>query len=119
MPTSIITIITVLANILISGLGGQGVISAGLQKLISSLLTAASSLFTVFATGGSPTNVLSGVLTDLESLDTALASETNLSPTDLAQAQEAMKDLQAAIAAYQQAEQVTDPSTLTPLPVVE
>lgn len=118
MPT-IISLITTLATVLLTALGGQNLISASLQKILQSLLTAAAGLFTDFTSGKTAANALAAVLATLESLDQALASETGLDPVALAQANEAMLDLQAAIQAYQAAEVTTDPSTLTPLPVVE
>ena len=114
--TTIITLISTLANILLSALGDQGILSSKLSSLISDLLGALLPLFTVFTSGATPVSELQGVLDTLKSLDTALANDTNLSPTALAQAKEALLDVQAAIAAYQQAVIATDPSTLTPLP---
>lgn len=114
--TTIITLISTLANILLSALGDQGVLSSKLSSLIGDLLSAILPLFTVFTSGSTPVNELQGVLTTLQSIDTALATDASLDPTALAQAKEALKDTQAAITAYQAAMVTTDPSTLTPLP---
>lgn len=114
--TTIITLITTLANVLLGALGSDGVLSTKLGSLIGDLLSGATAIFGVFMSGTSAANELQGVLTTLENIDQQLASNTTLDPTALAQSNEALKDVQAAVTAYQQAMVTTDPSTLTPLP---
>lgn len=114
--TTIITLITTLANVLLNALGSQGILSSKLGTLIGALLSGVTSIFSVFMTGGTAVNELQGVLTTLEGIDQQLASTTTVDPVALAQANEALKDVQAGVTAYLQAMVTTDPSTLTPLP---
>jgi len=47
-----------------------------------------------------------------------LQADTSIDPAVLSDVAEGIRDLQAAITAYQSAEVTTDPSTLTPIPEV-
>lgn len=115
--TFIISIITGLANTLLTTLAGQGVLSTNLSKLISTLLASAATLFAAFTSGGTKSSELAAVLAAIQNDLAALKSDTSLNPSVIAQLQESERLLQAAVTAYQAAQVKTDPSTLTPLPV--
>ncbi len=114
--TIIVALITTLSSTLLSILTGQKVISASLQDLINKLIQAGATLFGLFRSGANAQTELAGVLTELQNGLAALQQDTAVDPVVLAQIGEAVRMTQAAIAGYQQAQLVTDPSTLTPLP---
>ncbi len=115
-PNTIAILITTLSSTLLSILTGQKIISPSLQDLINRLIQSGATLFGLFHSGSSPQTEFTGVLAELEASLAALQQDTTVDPVILAQIQEAIRMVQASVAAYQQAQLVTDPSTLTPLP---
>lgn len=89
-------------------------VSASIDNLITAALAGASAIVTGIQSKAS-VNV---ELATLQAALTALEADTSLDPTVLADVAEGIRDLQAAITAYQSAEVSTDPSTLTPIPEV-
>ena len=119
MPLSIIvTLITTLAQTLMTILSGQGIIGTSLANLIDTLVSSGATLFGILKSGGTPSTQLSAVLTTLQADLKAVQADTTLSPTILQQIEEAIAVVEAGIAAFQQAQINTDPSTLTPIPPV-
>lgn len=120
MPvTLIITLIGLVANSVLSILTGQGVTSPALQTLITQLIALGGQLFSAFQSGSTAATEISSTLTTIEAALADVETDTNADPAVVSQVQELVKMLKAALAAEQNAEQVTDPSTLTPLPPVE
>jgi hypothetical protein len=120
MPLQLIVgLITTLASTLMTVLTGQNVVSQKLASLVDSLVAAGATLFNSFTSGGTPTNELTTVLATLQTELTAAKQDTSIDPVILDQIAEADKVVSAAIAGFQQGEQTTDPSTLTPLPPVD
>lgn len=117
-PTLIVSLITILANSIVAALGGSGVFSPNLQKLISTLIASAASLFQAFKSGISNSALVTDVITNLQNDLNALEADTSVDPTVIEQIKESIRLLQAAIQGYESAQQTTDPSTLTPLPEV-
>jgi len=93
-----------------------GVISPSLANLIASLTSAIPALIAKLEAGGTPTADELALLQAFQAEIVALQSNTTLDPSDLALASALNDALSKAIAAYQTAETVDDPSTLTPLP---
>lgn len=109
----LLTIISVIAGLLPALLKAFGV-NDNLDNLTVSLVTAVGELFAGFKSN----KPVTATLTELQSVLATLAADTSLDPTILEDVSEGISDLSAAIAAYQQAEITTDPSTLTPIPPV-
>ena len=109
----LITILTLISTLLPAVLKGFGV-SSSIDNLIPAMITALGQIITGIQTKQPVTSSLTALQTAL----TALQADTSLSPVILGDISEGISDLQAAIAAYQKAQLVTDPSTLTPLPEV-
>lgn len=93
-----------------------GVVSPSLASLIASLTSAIPTLIAKLTAGGTPTADELALLQAFQSEISALQANTDLDPADLALAAALNEALAKAIAAYQTAEIVDDPSTLTPLP---
>jgi hypothetical protein len=108
-----LTILTLIGAILPSVLKGFGV-SSTIDNLIPAMTTAITQIIAGIT---NKTPVVSS-LAALQTALTALQADTSLSPVILGDISEGVADLKAAIVAYQQAQTVTDPSTLTPLPTV-
>jgi len=89
-------------------------VSSSIDNLIPAMIAAIGQIVTGIA---SKTPVTSG-LAALQTALTALQADTSLSPVILGDISEGVADLQAAIVAYQKAQVTTDPSTLTPLPLL-
>lgn len=120
MPLQLIVgLITTLASTLMTVLTGQNVVSQKLASLVDSLVAAGATLFSAFTSGGTVTNEMKTVLTTLQTELAAAKQDTSIDPVILDQIAEADKVVSAAIAGFQQGEQTTDPSTLTPLPPVD
>lgn len=120
MPLPIIvTLITTLAQTLLTILTGQGVVSSSLAQLIDTLVASGASLFSVFKSGGTPASQLQAVLTALQADLKAVQADTTLNPAVLAQIVEAIALVETAIAAFEAAQANTDPSTLTPIPPIK
>jgi hypothetical protein len=115
----IVTLITTLANTLLTILTGQGVVSSPLAQLINTLVASGASLFGIFKSGGTPSTQLQAVLTALQADLKAVQADTTLDPKVLAQIVEAIAVVEAAIAAFEAAQAKTDPSTLTPIPPIQ
>jgi hypothetical protein len=109
----LLTILTLIGTILPSVLKGFGV-SSTIDNLIPAMTTAITQIIAGIT---NKTPVVSS-LAALQTALTALQADTSLSPVILGDISEGVADLKAAIVAYQQAQTVTDPSTLTPLPTV-
>jgi hypothetical protein len=109
----LLTILTLIGAILPSVLKGFGV-SSTIDNLIPAMTTAITQIIAGIT---NKTPVVSS-LAALQTALTALQADTSLSPVILGDISEGVADLKAAIVAYQQAQTVTDPSTLTPLPTV-
>jgi hypothetical protein len=109
----LLTILTLVGTILPSVLKGFGV-SSTIDNLIPAMTTAITQIIAGIT---NKTPVVSS-LAALQTALTALQADTSLSPVILGDISEGVADLKAAIVAYQQAQTVTDPSTLTPLPTV-
>jgi len=120
MPLPIIVaLISNLANVLVSALGGEGVISGNLAKLINTIVSSGAALFALLKSGGTPADAVLNVLNTLQTDLTAVEQDTSTDPGLLKQIQEAISLTEEAINAYEKAQTVTDPSTLTPIPPVE
>lgn len=109
----LLTILGILGPLLGPLLSKFGV-SQSIDNLITAALAAAVGIFSSLKSGASAT----GVIVALQAALTALQADTTLDPAVLSDVAEGIRDLQAAITAYQAAEVTTDPSTLTPLPEV-
>ena len=109
----LMTILALIGAILPSVLKGFGV-SATIDNLIPAMLTAITGIITGIATKAPVTTELAVLQTAL----TALQADTSISPVILRDIGEGVLVLKAAITAYQKAQLVTDPSTLTPLPTL-
>jgi hypothetical protein len=96
----------------------EGVIGAGTSNLIAALMGPLGTLISNFKAGQSPTQDTAAVLGSLMGVLTVLQSNTNLSPTILAEVKGMIADVQAALAAYVQAGKGIDLSVLTPIAVV-
>jgi hypothetical protein len=119
MPALIVSLITALANTLLSVLTGSGVASSSISNLIETLISSGAALFTSLSSGGTPSTTLQSILTALQADLEALQKDTSVDPTVIAQVTELTKMMQAAITAFEQAEVTEDTSTLTPLPPIE
>lgn len=108
------TLLLALGSLLPSILSKFG-ISASIDNLIETAFSAGVSIFSSLKTGVN----FSSVLTALQTALTAVETDTTLDPAVLSDISEGIRDLQAAITAYQAAEVTDDPSTLTPLQSVE
>jgi hypothetical protein len=86
-------------------------VSATIDNLIEAALSGAQAIIAGIQSKAS----VSAELAVLQSALTALQADTSLDPAVLSDVAEGIRDLQAAIAAYQAAEVTTDPSTLTPI----
>lgn len=115
----IATLIPLLANTLMTILTGQGISSPAIQDLVDRLVALGTSLFVSLKSGQSTGSDVSSVLATLQDSLTAIEQDTSADPAVVSQVQEIIKMIEAGITAEQQAEQVTDPSTLTPLDPVE
>jgi hypothetical protein len=109
----ILTILSLIGNILPVLLKAFGV-NSSIDNLIPSLTSAVAGIITGIQTNQPVTSELTALQTAL----TALQADTSLSPVILGDISEGVHVLQAAIVAYQKAQGVTDPSTLTPLPTL-
>ena len=109
----LLTILTLIGAILPSVLKGFGVSST-----IDNLIPAMTAAITQIIAGITNKTPVVSSLAALQTALTALQADTSLSPVILGDISEGVADLKAAIVAYQQAQTVTDPSTLTPLPTV-
>jgi hypothetical protein len=112
MPTAITLLISLLPNLLQE----LGVIPPGIATLIAQLGGAIPGLITSLASGGSVPDEIVTILGGFQAEIKVLQADTTLSPNALAIAADLDQSLTDAIAAYQKAGSVTDPSTLTPLP---
>ena len=90
-------------------------VNSNLDGLIVGLGTALASLVTGLV---NKQPVQSTVLTALQATVTALEADTSLDPTVRAEIAEGLSVLKAGIAGWQAADLDTDPSTLTPLPLL-
>jgi hypothetical protein len=90
----------------------------GVSSTIDNLIPAMVAAITQIIAGITNKTPVTSSLSALQTALTALQKDTSLSPDILGDISEGVADLQAAIAAYQKAQMVTDPSTLTPLPTV-
>ena len=109
----LLTILGILGPLLGPLLTKLGV-SQRLDNLITAALAGASAIVAGIVTKSS-------VNTELAALQAALAAlqaDTSLDPAVISDIAEGIRDLQAAITAYQAAEVTTDPSTLTPIPEI-
>ncbi len=109
----LLTIIGLIVALLPGILKGVGV-NTNIDNLVAAAGTALAAIITGLKSG----NPVNAELTALQAALTALQQDTTLDPTILGDIAEGVRDLQAAITAYQSAEVNTDPSTLTPLPQV-
>jgi tetrahydromethanopterin S-methyltransferase subunit C len=109
----LLQIIGIIGGLLPTVLKGFGV-SQTIDNLVGSLLTALSGI----VNGIQTRQPLTTELTVLESALTALEADTSLSPIILGDIAEGISALKAAIVAWKAAQVTTDPSTLTPLPLV-
>ena len=109
----LMTILTLIGAVLPSLLKAFGV-SSTIDNLIPAMTTAVAGIITGIVTKAPVTSELTVLQTAL----TALQADTSLSPIILGDISEGVADLQAAIVAYQKAQVTTDPSTLTPLPLL-
>lgn len=112
------TILLALSALLPSILGQFGV-NSNIDKLVEAVIQAIGSIFTAIKTGTSTEGEILSVLTILQTTLAAVEKDTSVDPQIVDDSAEAIRDLQAAIAAYEQAMLVEDVSTLTPLPEVE
>lgn len=111
-----LTAITLLISLLPSLLQELGVISPNMSTLIGQLGSVIPGLITALATGGSVADEVVDVLNGFAAEIKTLQADTTLSPSALAIAGDLDASLTKALAAYQAAGTVDDPSTLTPLP---
>jgi hypothetical protein len=109
----LLTILALIGTVLPVLLKSFGV-SSSIDNLIPAMLTAITEIMAGIT---NKTPVASG-LAALQTALTALQADTSLSPVVLGDISEGTAALQAAIVAYQKAQLVTDPSTLTPLPTL-
>lgn len=109
----LLTIVTLIGNLLPVLLKAFGV-SSTIDNLIPTLTAALLGIVTGIQTKAPVTSEL----TVLQAALTALQADTSLSPVILGDITEGVAALKAAITAYQAGQITTDPSTLTPLPLV-
>ena len=109
----LLTILALIGTILPVLLKSFGV-SSSIDNLIPVMLTAITEIMAGITNKTPFTSGLAALQTAL----TALQADTSLSPVILGDISEGVADLQAAIVAYQKAQLVTDPSTLTPIPTL-
>lgn len=110
------TILMLIVNLVPSILQETGVISPGIESLISKLGGALPGLITSLAAGKGPTDEVMAILDALQTEIGVLMKSTTLSPNGLALASSLDGALTDALAGYKAAQVTTDPSTLTPLP---
>lgn len=112
----ILSVVTLLIQLLPGILQGVGVISPAINKLITDLAEQIPGLIKAVTTGGSvPTEIIT-ILQSFQAEITTLQADTNLDPAALQLAATLNTALATALAAYQAAGSTTDPSNLTPLP---
>lgn len=107
-----LTSIVALLSGLLGFLGPKFGASNSLDQLIEAAFNGVPAIFAGLKSG-------SAVDAELATLKTALSvaqADTSNDPAVLAQIEEQIRDIEAAIAAYQEASKVDDPSTLTQLP---
>ena len=109
----LLTIINLIVALLPPILKGVGV-NTNIDNLVAALGTALAGIIA----GLKSSTPVQTELSVLQTALTALEQDTSLDPTILEDIGEGLRDLQAAITAYQAAQVNTDPSTLTPLPTV-
>ena len=107
-------IISIILGLLPQVLQYAGV-NANLDNLIVGLGAALTTLVTGLVT---KQPVQATALTALQATMTALEADTSLDPTVRAEIAEGLSVLKAGIAGWQAADLDTDPSTLTPLPLL-
>jgi len=115
----IVAVIMQLAQTALTVLTKQNVLSPQLSDLIGVLTESGASLFQTLRSGGTVSDEIKSILSQVQTALTAAKQDTSVAPEVIDQIVEAERVIQAAINGYEAAQQNTDPSTLTPIDPVE
>jgi hypothetical protein len=110
------TILMLIVQLLPGILSATGVVTPAIAALISQLGGSLPALITSLTAGKGPTADFMAVLAALKPEIAALKTNTALSPEDLALADSLDDAMTKALAGYADAEDKTDPNSLTDLP---
>ena len=109
------TVLTLLGTLIPTILQNSGVIGAGTNNLITSLIAPLESLFTSLKTGTTKTSDGLAALAAIQGVINVLKATTNLPPAVLTQIGNLDADVQAALTAYAVAGQGFDSSIYAPI----
>jgi hypothetical protein len=112
----VLSVVALIIQLLPGILSSTGLISGSLSTLISQLAAAIPGLIASIVTKQPAPTEIATILAAIQDELTVLKASTTLNPVALADATTLDAALTNALAAYQTAGTVDDPSTLTPLP---